>query len=141
MKISVENIDITNQIQDRAKFNLWISQVAASYDCKIGQLTYVFCDDEYLHKINVDHLEHDTYTDIITFDYSTPDVINGEIYVSVDRIKENASKMGLDYESEFLRVVIHGVLHLCGYKDKSDEQKLVMREQEEICVSLYLLEK
>ena len=103
---------------------------------EIGDIIFVFCDDNYLHKINLEFLDHDTYTDIITFDYSVGNEIISEIYVSVDRVAENAKKYSQTFENEIHRVIIHGVLHLCGYKDKLAEDKQIMRDKENHYLSL-----
>lgn len=103
---------------------------------EIGDIIFVFCDDNYLHKINLEFLDHDTYTDIITFDYSVGNEIISEIYVSVDRVAENAKKYNQTFENEIHRVMIHGVLHLCGYKDKLAEDKQIMRDKENHYLSL-----
>ena len=103
---------------------------------EIGDITFVFCDDNYLHKINLEFLDHDTYTDIITFDYSVGNEIISEIYVSTDRVEENAKKYKQSFENEIHRVMIHGVLHLCGYNDKLAEEKQIMRDKENHYLSL-----
>ena len=103
---------------------------------EIGDITIVFCDDNYLHKINLEFLDHDTYTDIITFDYSVGNEIVSEMYISVDRVSENAKKYKQTFENEIHRVVVHGVLHLCGYKDKLAEDKQIMRDKENHYLSL-----
>ena len=103
---------------------------------EIGDITFVFCDDNYLHKINLEFLDHDTYTDIITFDYSVGNEIVSEIYISVDRVSENAKKYKQTFENEIHRVMVHGVLHLCGYKDKLAEDKQIMRDKENHYLSL-----
>ena len=103
---------------------------------EIGDITFVFCDDNYLHKINLEFLDHDTYTDIITFDYSVGNEIVSEVYISVDRVAENAKKFSQTFENEIHRVMIHGVLHLCGYKDKLAKDKQIMRDKENHYLSL-----
>ena len=103
---------------------------------EIGDITFVFCDDNYLHKINLEFLDHDTYTDIITFDYSAGNEVISEIYISIDRVEENAKKYSQTFENEIHRVMIHGVLHLCGYKDKLAEDKQIMRDKENHYLSL-----
>lgn len=103
---------------------------------EIGDITFVFCDDNYLHKINLEFLDHDTYTDIITFDYSVGNELISEIYISTDRVEENAKKYSQTFENEIHRVMIHGVLHLCGYKDKLAEDKQIMRDKENHYLSL-----
>ena len=97
---------------------------------KEGELSFVFCSDEYLLKMNIDYLKHDFYTDVITFDYSEGDIISGDVFISIDRIKENAEKYNVTFENELQRVMIHGVLHLVGYKDKTEEELKQMREKE-----------
>ena len=103
---------------------------------EIGDITFVFCDDNYLHKINLEFLDHDTYTDIITFDYSAGNEIVSEVYISVDRVAENAKKFSQTFENEIHRVMIHGVLHLCGYNDKLAEERQIMRDKENHYLSL-----
>ena len=103
---------------------------------EIGDITFVFCDDNYLHKINLEFLEHNTYTDIITFDYSVGSQIISEIYISVDRVADNAKKYSQTFEDEIHRVMIHGILHLCGYNDKLAEVKQIMRDKENHYLSL-----
>lgn len=103
---------------------------------EIGDITFVFCNDNYLHKINLEFLDHDTYTDIITFDYSVGNEVISEIYISIDRVAENAKKYSQTFENEIHRVMIHGVLHLCGYKDRLAEDKQIMRDKENHYLSL-----
>ena len=117
------------KIQENLKF--WIKKIIISEEKKIGEINYIFCDDEYLLKINQDFLDHDYYTDIITFDQVRGKTISGEIFVSLQRIKDNASLISKNYEEEKKRVIAHGVLHLCGYKDKSEEQQKIMRAKED----------
>ena len=96
----------------------------------LGTISYQFCSDEHIFDVNVSYLNHDTYTDIITFDYVEGNLISGDILISIDRVGENAKKFGVDFEQEFHRVLIHGVLHLLGFKDKSDEESAIMRQKE-----------
>lgn len=103
---------------------------------EIGDIAFVFCDDNYLYKINLEFLDHNTYTDIITFDYSTGNEIVSEVYISVDRVADNAKKYSQTFEDELHRVIIHGMLHLCGYKDKLAEDKQIMRDKENHYLSL-----
>ena len=103
---------------------------------EIGDITFVFCDDNYLHKINLEFLNHDTYTDIITFDYSAGNELISEVYISVDRVSDNAKKYNQSFENEIHRVIVHGVLHLCGYNDKLAEEKQIMRDKENHYLSL-----
>ncbi|MBP8085010.1 MAG: rRNA maturation RNase YbeY [Cloacibacterium sp.] len=122
------------KIQENLKF--WIEKIIISEEKKIGEINYIFCDDEYLLKINQDFLDHDYYTDIITFDQVRGKTISGEIFVSLQRIKDNASLISKNYEEEKKRVIAHGVLHLCGYKDKTEEQQKIMRAKEDFYLSL-----
>lgn len=102
------------------------------------EINYIFCTDEYLLQINQDFLQHDTYTDIITFDLSVKqNVLNAEIYISIDRVSENAGKFNIPYTQELHRVIFHGVLHLCGFKDKNIQDKEKMRKMEDKCLASY----
>lgn len=115
----------------------WVKGVIKSEGRNLTSLIYIFCSDSYLFTLNQGYLNHKTFTDIITFDYSEGDVVDGEIYISVDRIKDNAIKFERDFEEELHRVMIHGVLHILGFKDKSPSEKSVMRKKEEACLSLW----
>ena len=115
----------------------WISSIVNEHQFELSSLNYIFCDDEQLHKINLEHLDHDTYTDIITFDYSDEaSTLEGDIYISLDRIKDNATQLDKSFDEELHRVLIHGVLHLLGYNDKTMAEKDEMREKENTCLSL-----
>jgi len=103
---------------------------------ELGELNYIFCDDDYLHDINVKTLNHNTLTDIISFDYTQGIVVSGDIYISYERVKDNSEELGLTFKDELHRVMIHGILHYCGYKDKSEEDKLTMRAKEDYYLSL-----
>lgn len=109
----------------------WITKVVESENKILGDITYVFCSDEYLLEMNREHLNHDYYTDIITFDYCFDNIVSGDLFISVDRVKENAAQFLSSFQDELDRVCVHGVLHLCGFKDKSDEDELLMRKKEE----------
>lgn len=137
ISFNVEEIDFVFEEID--KTILWLNSVAEQESKNIVSLDYVFCSDEYLHKINVRYLNHDTYTDIITFDLGVPgdDLISGEIYISIDRVKENAQIHNSAYTDELLRVIVHGLLHLMGYPDKSEEEALLMRGKEERALNTY----
>ncbi|HLF50975.1 rRNA maturation RNase YbeY [Flavobacterium sp.] len=119
----------------------WLSQVIISENKKEGEINYIFCDDEYLHKINVEYLNHDTLTDIISFDYSVGNELHGDIFVSVERVRDNAQDFEVTFEEELKRVLVHGVLHYCGYKDKSDADELLMRAKEEEKIALFHVEQ
>ncbi len=108
----------------------WISNVITSEGCKEEEINYVFCDDEYLHKLNVEFLNHDTFTDIISFDYSVGKRIQGDIFISTERVVENAENFEASFQDELHRVIVHGILHYCGFKDKSEEEAKQMRAKE-----------
>lgn len=109
----------------------WIQNVITKEGFECGEINYIFCDDEYLLKLNIEYLEHDSLTDIISFDYTMGKLISGDIYISIPRVKENSNLFNTSFENELHRVIIHGILHYCGYKDKSNEQKLIMRGKED----------
>ena len=115
----------------------WLKKVIDLEDQKLTHLNYIFCSDEYLLKINVEYLDHDYYTDIITFDNSdTPNSIEGDLFISIDRVKDNANTQGLTFQSELNRVMVHGLLHLIGYKDKSESEQIEMRGKEDHYLAL-----
>ncbi len=123
----------------------WIKQVAASYGRKIGEVGYMFVDDERILEVNNEYLGHDYYTDIITFDYDEDDIINGDLVISLDTVKSNAELFGKTYEEELFRVIIHGILHLCGINDKGPGEREIMEAAEnkalEMAKSVNLLAK
>ena len=119
------------------KYTVWLEDIILSEEKKLGEINYIFCDDEYLLKVNQDYLQHDYYTDIITFDYVKGKTISGEIFVSLQRISDNASTLSKNYEEELRRVLAHGILHLCGYKDKTEEEELLMRSKEDFYIAKY----
>ena len=121
----------------KKKLRIWLCSVASSEKKKIKTLVYNFCSDEELLQINQQFLKHNTYTDIITFDYSEGEFISGEIYISIERITENAIKEKVLFEEELLRVISHGLLHLCGYKDKSTAHKKAMRIAEDKAIKAF----
>ncbi len=127
-------------LKDKRKLSAYLETVVREHlkDVKLMHLNYIFCKDEYLIGINMQYLQHDTFTDIITFDLSENIYeLQGEIYISVERVKENAKQFGVDYQHELLRVIFHGVLHLCGFKDKKKEDEELMRKMEEACIREY----
>ena len=126
----------TFSLKTEAAVAACIKAIAAEESRKVGDITFVFCDDNYLLKINKEFLDHDTYTDIITFDYSAGNEMISEVYVSTTRVEENAKKYKQTFENEIHRVIIHGVLHLCGYNDKAEEEKQIMRDKENHYLSL-----
>lgn len=122
----------TNFILDNEEaISSWLSQVIVSEDKKEGEINYIFCDDDYLLKINIEYLNHDTLTDIISFDYTMGNELNGDIFVSVPRVQDNANDFNVSFEEELKRVMVHGLLHYCGYKDKSSADELLMRAKED----------
>ena len=121
----------------RTLYRLWIREMVQSKSKKIGDVNYIFCDDEYLLSINQQYLQHDTYTDIITFDYCEEDILNGDIFISIERVRENAQKFEVSFQEELVRVMAHGILHLCGYKDKKKSEAEEMRKQEKWAMDLY----
>jgi len=123
--------ELLNEIQTQE----WIQKVVADNGFEIGEINYVFCDDNYLHKLNVEFLNHDTLTDIISFDNTLGKLISGDIFISIERVDENAKDFKVSFENELHRVMIHGVLHYMGYKDKSDDDKIKMRNAENQALS------
>ncbi|WP_159478453.1 rRNA maturation RNase YbeY [Dyadobacter sp. 3J3] len=136
LKFFSEEIDF--KLSYPLKTSQWIKTISKSEGYNLGDLNYIFCSDEYLLEINKQYLDHDYYTDIITFDNSEEEgKIEGDIYVSVDRVKENAETFGADFEVEMRRVLIHGLLHLMDYTDTSEDLKKVMRAKEDECLLLF----
>lgn len=129
--------DIRFNLRQKAFFRSWITQIASDYKRTIGQINFIFCSDSYLLSINKQFLEHDYFTDIITFDYSEDTLISGDIYISIDRVFDNASELSVDKNLEVQRVVIHGVLHLCGLNDKSSKDAKKMRNAENLALSKF----
>lgn len=131
MPITFHSDEIEFPNIDRGKVSEWIKKVASKYNKKIGELSYLFCNDEKILEVNLQYLQHDFYTDIITFDYSEKDKISGDIYISLDTVKTNSQLFNTEFSNELHRVIIHGVLHLCGVNDLTDEQEMEMRAAEE----------
>ncbi len=119
------------ELEDEKATASWISNTIIEENSKEGEINYIFCSDDYLHKINLEYLDHDTLTDIISFDYSVGKELHGDIYISVDRVEENASEFEVSFHDEIARVIIHGILHYCGYKDKSVDDARLMRSKED----------
>ena len=129
--------DVEFELSDAQDLTSWIERVAEVHEHEIVQLTYIFCSDEYLHKVNVEYLDHDTFTDVITFDNADDaDIIEGDIFISVERVRENAATHGVTFRDELHRVMIHGVLHLLGYADKDLLSQTAMRKKEDDCLLL-----
>lgn len=127
-------------LENESIYEDWINAIISSEKKQLGEINYIFCDDEYLHKINVQYLNHDTLTDIISFDYSENNLISGDIFISVERVKENALEYNVSFIEELKRVIAHGVLHYCGYKDKSDSDAELMRKKENEKINLFHVE-
>jgi rRNA maturation RNase YbeY len=133
------NYETKFEVSDEQKISSWISKCIQSYGYSEGEINYIFCDDEYLLKLNVEYLAHDTLTDIISFDYTIGKIISGDIFISVERVYENAIEWNQLFENELNRVIIHGILHYMGFKDKSKEDKIKMREEEDKCLEFFNL--
>lgn len=118
------------ELSNENKISTWVEEVIKTENFELGEITYVFCDDAYLHKLNVQFLDHDTFTDIISFDSTLDKKIQGEIYISIDRVRDNATEFSDTFLDELHRVLIHGILHFCGYKDKTKEEEELMRKKE-----------
>lgn len=118
------------ELNNEEQISRWISSVIVSEGCTEDEINYVFCDDEYLHKLNVEFLNHDTLTDIISFDYSMGKTLQGDIFISIERVEDNAKDFEVEFMEELQRVLVHGILHYCGYKDKTEEEAKLMRSKE-----------
>ena len=123
------------QLKDIESITKWLKVAISREDKELGEINYIFCDDQYLLKKNQKYLQHDTFTDIITFDYTEENRLSADIFISIERVKENAINFALPFETELRRVIIHGVLHLIGYKDKSEEDAEIMRSKENFYLS------
>lgn len=124
----------------KRKINNWIKSVASNYDKTIGEIAYIFCDDSKILEINKTYLQHDYYTDIITFDYCEGDVLNGDIFISLDTVSSNAKEFDVTFDEELHRILIHGILHLCGQTDKTPESRLEMTRKEDEALQMIILE-
>lgn len=130
------NYEIEFQLENEDKTSTWIQECVEKEGFELGEINYIFCDDDYLHKINVEFLQHDTLTDIISFDYTLGKLVGGDIFISIDRVKDNAKEFNTSFKNELHRVIIHGVLHYMKYKDKTEKEKQVMREKENTCLNI-----
>jgi probable rRNA maturation factor len=130
------NYETAFKLQNKKQIKDWISSCIKNYGFTEGEINYIFCDDAYLLKLNVEFLEHDTLTDIISFDYTLGKLISGDIFISVERVQENAQKYNQALDNEINRVLIHGILHYLGFKDKSEKERQLMRDEEDTCLSL-----
>ncbi len=137
-KVQFYSFDRNPNLKERTRLKFFIEKIFTYERKRLCNLSYIFCSDEHLLTINRDFLKHDFYTDVITFDLSSSkNEIEGEIYLSVDRITDNAKRLGFSFKEELHRVIFHGALHLCGYKDKNKEELLIMRTKEDKYLNLY----
>lgn len=139
MAITFSNNEVKFYLKEKTRLKKWIGEVIKRNKKRVGEIAYQFCDDEYILQVNREYLNHDTYTDIITFDYVEGDLVSGDILISIDRVGENTRTFGCTFEQELHRVIIHGVLHLLGNKDKTPAEAEAMRKKEND--ALALLEK
>ncbi|MEE9408874.1 MAG: rRNA maturation RNase YbeY [Polaribacter sp.] len=130
------NYEVDFKLENEDSLQNWITSIIEYHECEEGEINYIFCDDAYLHKLNVEFLQHDTFTDIISFDNSLGKLINGDIFISVDRVVDNAKDYTVSFDQELQRVMIHGILHYCGFKDKTEEDQTEMTKQENNALSL-----
>jgi len=137
MAILFEAERVKKPILKYRNLSIWIKNIIMEYNFLCGKLTYIFCDDDYLLDINNRFLKHDFYTDIVTFDYSKDNTISGDLFISVDRVKDNSVLFNVSVDEEFLRVIVHGLLHLLGYRDSSMEEKNTIRELENKYILLF----
>jgi rRNA maturation RNase YbeY len=135
------NYETEFELHNEPDFSKWLSEVILSENKKEGEINYIFCDDNYLLEINQQYLDHDTLTDIISFDYSVGNEINGDVFISVERVKENASDYKVTFHEEIQRVLVHGILHYCGYKDKTESDERIMRSKEEEKMKMFHVEQ
>lgn len=135
------NYELDFSLLQEDQYEAWIDAILASEDFVTGEINYIFCTDEYLHEINLKYLDHDTLTDIISFDYTENQVVSGDIFISIERVKENAADFNVAFDLELLRVMAHGVLHYCGYKDKSEAEESLMRQKEDEKIKMFHVEQ
>ena len=135
------NYETDFSLSDEDNISNWLSEVIISEEKKEGEINYIFCDDDYLSEINIKYLAHDTLTDVISFDYSIGNQINGDIFISIERVKDNANDFKTPFEEELRRVMAHGILHYCGYKDKTEHDERIMRLKEEEKMKLFHVEQ
>lgn len=124
------NYETAFSLENEEQLSEWLTKVITDEGCELMEINYIFCNDDYLFKLNVEFLKHDTLTDIISFDYSVGKNIHGDIYISIERIEDNATDFKVSFTEELHRVMVHGVLHYCGYKDKSETESKLMRDRE-----------
>lgn len=135
------NYETDFELGNETLFSNWIAKIIESENRLEGEINYIFCDDDYLHKINLQYLNHDTLTDIISFDYSEGNFLQGDIFISIERVQDNATDFNISLLEELKRVMAHGILHYCGYKDKSAEDEKIMRQKEEEKMKMFHVEQ
>lgn len=133
------NFETLFNLNDTSIISDWIHKVISNEGLETGEINFIFCDDDYLLKLNVAFLDHDTLTDIISFDYTMGNLISGDVYISIPRVMDNASIFNTSFQNELHRVIIHGILHYCGYKDKSEDEKLIMRSKEDEYLNVLII--
>ena len=131
------NYETEFSLSNEEEIASWLSRVIESENKNEGEINYIFCDDDYLHKINVEYLDHDTLTDVISFDYSVGSEINGDCFISIERVEDNAKDFNVAFEEELKRVIVHGLIHYCGYKDKGESDELLMRSKEDEKIAMF----
>ncbi|NHN25572.1 rRNA maturation RNase YbeY [Flavobacterium jejuense] len=134
------NYEIDFVLEEENVYESWIASIIKSESKFLGDINYIFCNDEQLLKINIEYLNHDTLTDIISFDYSEANLIQGDIFISIERVQDNANDFNVSFEHELKRVMAHGVLHYCGYKDKTEKDTVLMRQKEDEKINLFHVE-
>jgi len=135
------NYETDFELGNETLFSNWIAKIIESENRLEGEINYIFCDDDYLHKINLQYLNHDTLTDIISFDYSEGNFLQGDVFISIERVQDNATDFNISLLEELKRVMAHGILHYCGYKDKSAEEEKIMRQKEEEKMKMFHVEQ
>ncbi|MFA7081000.1 MAG: rRNA maturation RNase YbeY [Bacteroidales bacterium] len=139
MAISFNFVETKDILSKKNKIKSWIKSEVEKRGMKVGDISYIFCKDEYLLNINKTYLNHDYFTDIISFDYSDKDKVSGDLFISIDRVLDNSKSLNQEFEQELFRVIIHGVLHLLGLKDKTEKEEKEMRKAEEKCLKSLML--
>ena len=131
------NYESDFNLADENSISEWLTNVLVSEGKSEGEINYIFCDDEYLHKLNVEYLDHDTLTDVISFDYTMGNEISGDCFISVERVVDNANDFNVGFDEELKRVIVHGLLHYCGYKDKVEKDEALMRTKEDEKLAMF----
>ena len=134
------NYETEFELPNEDQLSNWLSQVILSENKKEGDINYIFCDDDYLLNLNEQYLDHDTLTDIISFDYTVGNELHGDIFISIERVRENAQDFNVTFDEELKRVLAHGILHYCGFKDKSEEDEQLMRQKEDEKIKMFHVE-